>query len=478
MRQNLKKIFCFADKISVGIIFAFAIVTFLIRNVLLPMVADDYSYAFIWNGDDLGNITYGISGDFQRVHSFYDILVSQWSLYFTWSGRIIAESLVQIFMWFGKPFFNIANTIAFFILLLLIFKLANVNYKSITRLQLIWVLICMWICIPDLASTMIWLTGACNYLWMALLQLIFLIPYTLSFYSKLKIPSILMLPLGLLAGCSNEAGGFSTLILAILMIILLKKQDKLQNWEIPGLIAFIIGYLILMLAPGNLVRQSIEFPDYQYNIELLIAHIKGPFLKIIRNESILLIIIIYYFIKKNHQLNIDFKHFSFTSILKKFSMEDILILLFTISGLLVPIVMIFSPQFPLRSCFMSPIYLLIASVMAIKNIKLPKLNSAFVYTVVTVCLISIFTAIYSDYLINRQIQQRFELIEKQRYADLIIVPKLHSSRILDKFLGLRIYGSVLISSGDLNKNPTLGQNVLFSKYYNLKQIMTVDDEQR
>ena len=31
-------------------------IPFLIRNLLLPMVGDDFSYAFIWNGDDLGNL--------------------------------------------------------------------------------------------------------------------------------------------------------------------------------------------------------------------------------------------------------------------------------------------------------------------------------------------------------------------------------------------------------------------------------------
>ncbi|MBO7044953.1 MAG: hypothetical protein J6W38_01165 [Prevotella sp.] len=31
-------------------------VPFLIRNLLLLMVADDFSYAFIWNGNDLSNL--------------------------------------------------------------------------------------------------------------------------------------------------------------------------------------------------------------------------------------------------------------------------------------------------------------------------------------------------------------------------------------------------------------------------------------
>ena len=47
-------------------------VPFLIRNLLLPMVADDFSYSFIWNGDDLGNLMDNI-GPRERIDSFYDI---------------------------------------------------------------------------------------------------------------------------------------------------------------------------------------------------------------------------------------------------------------------------------------------------------------------------------------------------------------------------------------------------------------------
>ena len=72
------------------------VVPFLIRNLLLPMVGDDFSYAFIWNGDDLGNLMDDI-GPRERIHSFYDILVSQWSHYFTWGGRTPSMIFIQLF---------------------------------------------------------------------------------------------------------------------------------------------------------------------------------------------------------------------------------------------------------------------------------------------------------------------------------------------------------------------------------------------
>ena len=201
---------------------------------------------------------------------------------------------------------------------------------------------------------------------------------------------------------------------------------------------------------------------------------KTSFFKILRNETILFIPIIYYFIKKYRNLNIN------SSILKKLSTDEIQIILFTLAGLIVPTVMLASPEFPLRSCFISPIFILIASLIAMKYIKLPKLNYSIIYIVISIWLVSIMGAIYSDFSIRLQTKQRFEMIAEQRDKDLIVVPLLHSSRILERVLGMRIYGSDLIRlGGDLELNdPKWAHNVMFAKYYNLKQIITVDTEQR
>ena len=60
---------------------------FFVRNCMLPFVSDDIPYAFIWDGADRGNLLDGV-GPRQRITSFYDIVVSQWSHYMTWGGRI------------------------------------------------------------------------------------------------------------------------------------------------------------------------------------------------------------------------------------------------------------------------------------------------------------------------------------------------------------------------------------------------------
>lgn len=56
-------------------------IPFLLRNLLLPMFADDYSYAFIWDGDNLGNLMDNI-GPREQIDNLSDIFRSQWSHYF------------------------------------------------------------------------------------------------------------------------------------------------------------------------------------------------------------------------------------------------------------------------------------------------------------------------------------------------------------------------------------------------------------
>lgn len=74
--------------LSWQIIFASFLLVALFRNLLLPIIADDYSYAFIWDGEHWGNLIDGVDpNNFQRVESFSDILASQWEHYFHWGGR-------------------------------------------------------------------------------------------------------------------------------------------------------------------------------------------------------------------------------------------------------------------------------------------------------------------------------------------------------------------------------------------------------
>ena len=170
------------------------VVPFLIRNLLLPMVGDDFSYAFIWNGDDLGNL-----------------MDDMWSHYFTWGGRTPSMIFIQLFAWLGKIWFDLANTFVFAFLMIVLYWLSNGEtispacHKGI----FLWVILGMIYGIIDFISTMLWMTGACVYLWSGFWECLFLLPFVTR-----KHPSVLLMaPLGLLAGWSEEAGSVITVIL-------------------------------------------------------------------------------------------------------------------------------------------------------------------------------------------------------------------------------------------------------------------------
>ena len=124
-------------------------VPFLIRNLLLPMVGDDFSYAFIWDGEHWGNLMDNI-GPRERIGSFYDILVSQWSHYFTWGGRTPSMIFIQLFAWVGKVWFDLANTAVFVLLMLVLYWLAvsKIESPSHHKGAFLWVLLCMLFGVP------------------------------------------------------------------------------------------------------------------------------------------------------------------------------------------------------------------------------------------------------------------------------------------------------------------------------------------
>lgn len=410
---------------------------FFLRNALLPLAADDFSYAFVWDGANVGNILYGVSDSIERVDSIDALIESQWSHYMTWGGRTPAHTLIQFFIWIGKIYFNVANTLMFVALIILIARLADVRLST---KNLLWIAFGLWIAVPEWISTMQWLTGACNYLWAGVAQLLFI--FLIARSEKI----FWLIPVGLLAGWSNEAGAASTLFVAVCFVV---RQKKFSPATVAGLLSFAIGFALLMLAPGNFNRLQLSHPDFALTTAVLLEHIRC-LIEVVAFEIILLVPIA-------------------IALLKNPRGE---IKIFLTAGLLVPTIMLFSPEFPLRSCFMSAIFLMIASTAAIDrlNIDLKKYFAPLMLIGVLWSL-SIAGSLYSDVSIYRQTQRRIEFINEHRNEALIKIAPLNPARRLEKFLGLRIFGSAAMSiGGDLSDNPNDGHNVTFAKYYGVRAI--------
>lgn len=222
---------------------------FLYCNYCMPMFTDDYWYTTVFGGG-------------RRVESLSDVFASQWNHYFTHGGRTVAHSFVQSFLYFGKDYFNVCNSMVFTVLVFIIY-LAAIAGKRPFIWKSWWfaaVFFGLWACIKDFGQTVFWLTGACNYLWMTTLALAFIIPYKAAFMGKRMKPSLLrgigMFLFGILAGWTNENTGLTVLVICAGFTYFSYRNAGFCNWMAAGILGGCIGYGMMMAAPGNYARME------------------------------------------------------------------------------------------------------------------------------------------------------------------------------------------------------------------------------
>ncbi|MBQ7453952.1 MAG: hypothetical protein IJS69_02725 [Selenomonadaceae bacterium] len=475
MLNGLKKFF---DGLSWQIIFVVFLAILFLRSMLLPIIADDFSYAFIWDGDDRGNLLDGIdSSRLQPIESFSDILKSQWSHYFTWGGRSIAHIFVQLFVWENKYLFDVANTLVFAALVLLLFKVGTgLSLREMNKSYLLFILFGMYFCTPNPIITMVWLTGACNYLWMSTLIILFLLPYVTAYRKEKLVPSPkplvpIMALLGLLAGWSIEPGAAVAVSVTSLFVLQFYLQKNLQPWMKVGFAFLLIGAAILFLAPGNFHRLELTNmyepdelipPDEQWTLQMFLINLVVGFMPDFLHEVILFLPIIIYFMRGK-----------ISASTAKF------ILTFAGAAMLCLMLMMFSPEFPERAGFPSIIFLMIASLAALKEI-LPLVKNfcrriKFATLAATIFAaywtINIAGCLYVEYDLHCQLQDRMAYVEKHKSDDLILVKPLKLPDWAEKFLGSRTWTQLAISlGGDFDETTDNNRSITFARYYGLKKI--------
>ena len=472
----------FFENLPWQVVFIAFLGIFFFRNLLMPNVADDYSYMYIWDGAGRGNLLDSIDPNrLQRVESVADIFISQWQHYFTWGGRTISHIFVQFFLLFDKIFFDVTNVLVFAALVLLLFKIGTgLNLREMNKSYLLLILAGIYFCAPSLLITTIWLTGTCNYLWMSTLEILFLLPFVMSYRrKKIVLDSRLLVPamalLGLLAGWASEPGGAATLFLTALLIINLRRKKNLQLWEKVGFIFLAIGFAILILSPGNLHRaalikglepESVSLMD-SYSLNMFKENFLQGFLPIFLREIILFVPIAIYFVNGRTSPEVT-RH----------------ILLFAMAAILVLVVMIFSPIFPERAGFSSTIFLLVASLAALKEI-LPDVENfcrrrikavTFIATGLMVCWsLSLLGCLYVEYKFNRQVAERYQIAIAHKNDDVVVVPPIKLPSWSEKFLGSRTWDNfALMVGGDLNHSDINNRNITFCHRHGLKKIITAE----
>ncbi|MFT9272951.1 MAG: DUF6056 family protein [Liquorilactobacillus nagelii] len=197
--------------------------------------------------------------------------------WFNWNGRFFGQTIFRFMASGNRLFWSMANGFIFVALITLIASLStSKKFENIHFTRFIAIVMSSLVFIPNFGETILWRAGSGNYLWMTVANLLLLWIYVKSDFltSNFKYSHlILFLPfmlLALIAGWSNENTAGGTLIILIThSLSLIKNRTKINFIYILGVVSFIVGYMALLLAPGNKIR-SIK--------SLGSAYFKRPFL--------------------------------------------------------------------------------------------------------------------------------------------------------------------------------------------------------
>ena len=375
------------------IFLAIIFIIMLILNIFTPLIADDYDYKYI----------YGTNHKV-LVENIFDVFISQYNHYMIWGGRTVAHLIAQTFLIFPKIVFDIFNAACYTSIVYLIYYLAT--EKQDKPYLLIAIHLLLWFLVPYFGEDFLWLIGSCNYSWTLLVMLLFLVIYKKSKLKNNKKNIFLMFLFGVIAGWTNENTAFG-LIIIIASFILIEKHEKeiISKWKISGLIGAIIGFIVLIAAPGNYVRKAkmdIEGSMIINWIKRFIDCTEG-----VRDYLLPLIIVILillsYYKYKNKKVNLKVFSYIFGSFVSVYAM-------------------VLSPQFPIRAWLGIIVFLIIPCIILVDKIVLP--HHIIKYLVIDGIIVLSFIAILDSYQLTLDLKHyddtlkyREEYIEKHKEKD-------------------------------------------------------------
>jgi len=338
--------------------------------------------------DDLWYATNLVTGE--KVHSLGDIIESQIWHYFNWGGRSVNHALLQAVLASGEVWADIFNVLATLILGFVIFKTSRAKNPLMFLLSEALIVAFN----ASLFFSMLWESGSVNYLystsWILLYVTVILKELDPVKENEGKGKTIAkcfwIIPLALIAGWSTENMGPTCFVLTVGTIIFLAvKKRKIPFFLYEGAFMTLVGSALLILAPGNFVRN--QFVEKASFTDIIRGRI-DTFL--ISSADYLLPSFLFAFILLSIQIYV----------LKEIKPRDIALFSFAV---IAQGAMLLSPTYPQRASFgiMCVLITYIVSVISslFENHKKTKpllillTASMFLYAVIKVCTEIIFPAV-------------------------------------------------------------------------------------
>lgn len=228
---------------------------FLIFNILTPYLADDYSYMYSFAKPE-------------QVKTIWDAAQSVYAHAFTMNGRTIPHFFVQVFLIYNKIIFDFVNALMATLLVYLIYRHAIRSSKDSNLIYLI-ALALVLLFVPVLGQVIFWLDGSCNYLWSMVFILAVLLFFKNAFFNKTyKMPGwkvCLVIILAFIAGSVSENSSAACIFIMFGTLVLMKiRKDKISRWMYGSVIAALLGWGIMIMAPGNFARLNNFTSEYAF----------------------------------------------------------------------------------------------------------------------------------------------------------------------------------------------------------------------
>lgn len=230
------------------VFYGLVVISFLaifVYNVFTPAMTDDLSYKKIVEGAD----------------SFLDLLRQEKHQYMTWTGRSVNHMVLRCFLSMDKWVFNIFNSLAFVALSLFMYYNIERRKKYDVFVYLL-IHLLLWNFGVSFDQTVLWETGACNYLWGSTIIMGYLSAFRYckkaDYAGTAQIaPAVGLFLLGILAGwCNENTSGGCILLVMIWTGWYLWEKKRVRAWMICGIAGNLVGFLFMVLAPGNSNRMQ------------------------------------------------------------------------------------------------------------------------------------------------------------------------------------------------------------------------------
>ena len=421
-----------------------------ICSYLAPYLANDYRYMLVEGTDNI-------------VTSASDIFISQYRHYFDWGGRSIAHLIAQFLLYWGKPYNAIITAFCYCALVLGIYYNAlgiKPSFKNLRLAPLVFITVLLWLCMSNFGEVTFNIVSSCNYLYTAVIILYFLLPYRLSFQKEALKGSFLfalfMFVLGVIAGWTNENNSAAACFGTFLICAYLFYHKKLTFWQISGFVGLCLGFLILMLAPGNEARLEVmEARGFNYFEHL------GSAIKIF-GESLLsqalLLVILGFAIYKIRSLCLQMAN-SFQYLASWW--------LFSI-GFVSLAVMIASPNFPGRAAAPFSMFAL-SGILGFLNIlyerNYPLIPVFFKHIIGVIAVVFVFSTVVNTVICYTQIHN------DELYRQNEIALQLNNGSKNLVVSPLQVMPSKYIYLADVQKKPDYWTNLILKRYYKVDSIV-------